>query len=48
MREGFRLARTGAFYRSVAEFLMWLMASAGVNRGGTQGREEAWYDHDYY
>lgn len=38
MREGFRLARTAAFYRPVAEFLMWLMASRGRTGEGVQGR----------
>lgn len=41
MREGFRLARTAAFYRPVAEFLMWLMASAGKRWGEECKDEEA-------
>lgn len=41
MREGFRLARTAAFYRPVAEFLMWLMAGAGKRRGEECKDEEA-------
>lgn len=37
----FRLARTAAFYRPDAEFLMWLMASAGKRRGEECKDEEA-------